>query len=217
MRRESYFLAAMLILAMSGTASAMDLENGADINQVCAACHGEFGQGGKEGEYPRLAGLPAEYIAAQLRKFKSRERVNIPMIPYATDREVPENEVMDIASYLGSIQLMNKLPETTGHVDAFERLQLAKKLVNIPRVDGDLEAGRKRYKWECGSCHGRMLQSRLRFGAPPLIGQYTAYLERQIKKFRTGEREHEDAQLYFGDLSDMDVQNMLAYLSVLDD
>ncbi len=217
MRRESYFLAAMLILATGGTASAVDLENGADINQVCAACHGEFGQGGKEGEYPRLAGLPAEYIAAQLRKFKSRERINIPMIPYATDREVPENEVMDIASYLASIQLMNKLPELTEPIDAFERLQLTKKLVNIPRVDGDLEAGRKRYKWECGGCHGRMVQGNLRFGAPPLIGQYTVYLERQIKKFRTGEREHEDAQLYFGDLSDADVQNMLAYLSVLDD
>ena len=26
---------------------------GMDINGVCAACHGEFGQGGKRGEYPR--------------------------------------------------------------------------------------------------------------------------------------------------------------------
>lgn len=217
MRRESYFLAVMLILAAGGTASAVDLENGTDINQVCSGCHGEFGQGGKGGEYPRLAGLPAEYIAAQLRKFKLRERINIPMIPYATDREVPENEVMDISTYLASIQLMSRLPEITEPIDAFERLQLTKKLVNIPRLEGDLEAGRKRYKWDCGGCHGRQGQGKAKFGAPPLVGQYTTYLERQIKKFRTGEREHEDAQLYFGDLSDTDVRNMLAYLSVLDD
>lgn len=217
MRRESYFLAALLFLAAGGTASAVDVENGSDINQVCAACHGEFGQGGKGGEYPRLAGLPADYIAAQLRKFKARERINIPMIPYATDREVPENEVMDISAYLASIQLMNKLPEAKEPIDAFERLQLTKRLVNIPRLEGDLEAGRKLYKWDCGSCHGRDGLGKVKFGAPPLAGQYSTYLERQIRHFRTGEREHEDAQLYFGNLSDTDIQNMLAYLSVLDD
>ena len=35
-----------------------DPENGEEINELCAGCHGEFGQGGKEGEYPRLAGQP---------------------------------------------------------------------------------------------------------------------------------------------------------------
>ena len=30
--------------------------NGEEINEVCAGCHGEFGQGEKDGEYPRLAG-----------------------------------------------------------------------------------------------------------------------------------------------------------------
>ena len=31
-------------------AAAVDIEKGKEINGTCAACHGEFGQGGKKGE-----------------------------------------------------------------------------------------------------------------------------------------------------------------------
>ncbi|MFA7096073.1 MAG: c-type cytochrome [Gammaproteobacteria bacterium] len=216
MKKYPFLLTAMLIL-VGPPAVAVDLENGEEINQVCAACHGEFGQGGKGGEYPRLAGLPAEYIADQLRKFKGRHRINLPMLPYATDREVPEDQIMDIATYLSSIQLMNKFPEQDAPTDAFARLMLARKVLNIPRWEGDIEAGRKLYKWDCAGCHGRDGLGKPKWNAPPLTGQYSEYLERQIQKFRTGEREHEDAELYFSELSEKDIQDMLAYLSILDD
>lgn len=216
MRKYPFLLTTMLILA-GPPAVAVDLENGADINTVCAGCHGEFGQGGKGGEYPRLAGLPAEYIADQLRKFKRRERINLPMLPYATEREVPEDQVMDIATYLSSIKLLNKFPEEDAPTDALARLMLAKKVLNIPRLEGDIEAGRKIYKWDCAGCHGRDGMGKPKWKAPPLAGQYSEYLKRQIDKFRTGEREHEDTELYFGELSEKDIQDMLAYLSILDD
>ena len=45
----------------AGSAYAIDMENGEEINEVCAGCHGEFGQGGKAGEYPRLAGMPGAH------------------------------------------------------------------------------------------------------------------------------------------------------------
>jgi hypothetical protein len=44
------------------------------------------------GVYPRLAGLNADYLAEQLEKFKSRERGNIPMIPFANEREFPARD-----------------------------------------------------------------------------------------------------------------------------
>ena len=51
----------------------VDLEYGQEINETCAACHGEFGEGMPDGEYPRLAGLPQGYIAKQLRDFYDQE------------------------------------------------------------------------------------------------------------------------------------------------
>ena len=47
-----------------------DLEIGEEINETCAGCHGEYAEGGKGGEYPRLAGLPASYIEKQLHLFQ---------------------------------------------------------------------------------------------------------------------------------------------------
>ena len=40
----------------AGSALAVDLEKGKEINGTCAACHGDQGAGGKKGEYPRIAG-----------------------------------------------------------------------------------------------------------------------------------------------------------------
>ena len=62
-------------------AAAVDLEKGKEINGTCAACHGDQGAGGKKGEYPRIAGQRVAYIENQLKNFRSRTRVNIPMYP----------------------------------------------------------------------------------------------------------------------------------------
>ena len=48
----------VLLFGLSVAAShapAAEEDKGKEINGVCAACHGEFGQGGKRGEYPRIA------------------------------------------------------------------------------------------------------------------------------------------------------------------
>ncbi|RKZ97040.1 MAG: hypothetical protein DRQ43_03535, partial [Gammaproteobacteria bacterium] len=56
------FIIAFLLIPLSHAAE-IDLALGEEINELCAGCHGEYGEGGKQGEYPRLAGLPASYIA----------------------------------------------------------------------------------------------------------------------------------------------------------
>ena len=105
-----------------GETPAIDLELGEEINETCAGCHGEYGQGSIDGEYPRLAGLTAEYIARQLRNFKQRERINIPMLPYTNERELPEGDLVSIAAYLASIQLPTKLPPINeAEFDALKR------------------------------------------------------------------------------------------------
>jgi len=203
-----------------GETPAIDLELGEEINETCAGCHGEYGQGSIDGEYPRLAGLTAEYIARQLRLFKQRKRINIPMLPYTNDRELPEEELVSIAAYLASIELPTKLPPiNAAEFDALKRLQASKKVVNIAAYPGDVEAGRKFYKKECASCHGGGGYGDDNKDAPQLAGQYSRYLLKQVESIRTGERFHEDpddAEI-FREYTDAEVAAMLAYLATLDD
>lgn len=206
---------------VTATETAVDLEYGEEINEICAACHGEYGEGKPDGEYPRLAGLPRAYIAKQLRDFKSRERLNIPMLPYATERELPETDLLSVAAYLEQIDLPTRLPPVEeDSFDAFERLQESKRVVNIARLDGDIRNGERLYQRECGACHARDGYGKPGELIPPLTGQHSAYLQRQIGKYRRGERIHaarpEDGQV-FRQISRHEMHDILSYLSILDD
>lgn len=199
-----------------------DREYGEEINDTCAGCHGEFGQGSLDGEYPRLAGMTPEYIMRQIEHFKSRERLNLPMLPYATDRELPGDDVRIIASYLASIELPSYLPpvdESDPGFNAFERLQDSKKVLNIARYPGNIDAGKRIYERECGGCHGTLGEGDSRRAIPPLAGQHSVYLKRQVEKFRDEERLHdtpEDASI-FRNFSDAEIDDILAWLSIADD
>lgn len=203
-----------------GETPVIDLELGEEINETCAGCHGEYGQGSIDGEYPRLAGLTAEYLARQLRNFKERKRVNIPMLPYTNDRELPEDDLVSVAAYLAAIQLPTRLPPINeAEFDALERLQASKKVVNIATYPGDVEAGRKFYKQECASCHGQDGYGDDGQHIPQLAGQYSQYLLRQVENFRTAERLHDEADdaEIFREYTDVEIAAMLAYLATLDD
>ena len=202
------------------TAPAIDLELGEEINEVCAGCHGEYGQGSLDGEYPRLAGLAAGYIALQLHNFKQRKRINIPMLPYTNERELPEEDLVSIAAYLATIELPTKLPPINeAEFDALERLRASKMVVNIAAYPGDVKAGRKLYKKECASCHGRDGSGDDEELIPPLAGQYSQYLLKQVKDIRAAERFHDDpddAEI-FQEYTDDEIDAILAYLATLDD
>ena len=205
---------------VSGAAS-VDLETGEEINETCAACHGEFGEGMPDGEYPRLAGLPRGYIAKQLRDFKTRARLNIPMLPYTSERELPEEDLVSVAAYLEQITLPTKLPPIDeDNFDAFARLQQSKRVVNIARLDGNIEAGEELYRKDCSSCHARDGYGKPAKQIPPLAGQHSEYLRRQFQKFRSGERLHDDDpddKALFEEISEAQAHDMLSYLSTLDD
>jgi cytochrome c553 len=199
---------------------AIDLDLGEEINETCAGCHGEYGQGSVDGEYPRLAGLTSTYIARQLRLFKQRKRINIPMLPYTNDRELPEADLVSVAAYLASIRLPTKLPPINeAEFDALKRLQASKQVVNIAAYPGDVEAGRKFYKKECASCHGKDGYGDDKHDVPQLAGQYSLYLNRQVENIRVGERLHDDPDDagLFREYSDPEINNILAYLATLDD
>ena len=98
----------LVALALSYPVAAVDIEKGKEINGTCAACHSDNGQGGKKGEYPRIAGQQVKYLETQLRNFRSRTRVNIPMFPYTQERELSDEDIKEISAYLAGIVLDTK-------------------------------------------------------------------------------------------------------------
>ena len=227
-RHATYLLpriTGMLLAAVAAQAPAYDYDagNGEEINEVCAGCHGEFGQGGKDGEYPRLAGQPAEFIAKQLHLFRQRSRPNLAMVEYVDHRQMPDKDIRDVSIYLAGIELQTKLPpvdENAPDFDAYERLLASKRLMQIPRAKGDIEKGQKIYRKECASCHGREGWGDPKKAVPMLAGQYISYLWRQVEKYRKQIRIHDDKapdEELLAEFSDGELQDIFAYLSVVDD
>lgn len=215
-RLPRLLLLAALAFAI-GAAQAQNLDKGKEINTTCAGCHGEFGQGGSKGEYPRIAGQRVGYIIDQLKSFRARTRINIPMYPYTQERELPDEDIKDVAAYLASIELPTKWPVFKDTDDALTRLTLTERVMIIPRANGNLASGETVYQKKCAACHAKNGAGRGMF--PMLVGQYTSYLRRQIDKYLKKERPHDDTEVggVLTTLSEEDVQDVLAYLTSIQD
>jgi cytochrome c553 len=220
----SLFLCTLITCLMATTAFAQaeaessyqyDAENAEDINYLCAGCHGEFGQGGGDGEYPRLAGLPEKYLAKQLRAFINKTRHSIVMLTYANEREMPEADLLDISRYHSELQLLTKMPDVAPDTDSYQILLIAQRVVNVARFDGDFENGELIYNRACKRCHG--LKGVGRGSTPQLAGQFTDYLRIQIEQFRSRERINKKMDKYLDPLTPEEIESVLAYLSIADD
>lgn len=206
---------ALICLAASGAiqAEAPAGDTGKEINGVCAACHGEYGQGGKRGEYPRIAGQRAAYLKDQLKSFRARKRINLPMYPYTQERELSDADIEAVSEYLAAIELPTKWPEFKDSDDALTRLAATEKVMIIPRAEGDLQNGKTLYQKECAACHAKDGRGRGKF--PMLIGQYTNYLMKQAEAYIKGERPHDEEGTVgiLNRLKAQDMQDILAYLT----
>lgn len=206
----------LLGAAAALSAHAVDLEKAKEIYGPCAACHGEFGAGGKKGEYPRIAGQSPKYIEGQLKAFQTRARVNIPMVPYTEERELSDADMKEIAAYLAEIELPTKPPAFTASDGALARLLAMEKVMIIPRAEGNVENGKEVYQKRCAFCHGKTGKGHGTF--PRLVGQYTTYLKKQVDLYLKGDRLHDDETVKDGVLVGLpakDIQDVLAYLTSL--
>jgi cytochrome subunit of sulfide dehydrogenase len=77
MRRAA---AAVLALAAAGLSASASAQDGADalrtrsLAATCAGCHGTEGRAAPGAVLPGLAGIPAPYLAEQMKAFKSGAR-----------------------------------------------------------------------------------------------------------------------------------------------
>lgn len=208
-------LASLAILLVPTAMAEPKLDAGREINGTCAACHGENGQGGKKGEYPRIGGQHLRYLEAQLRSFRARTRMNIPMFPYTQERELSDEDIRDVSAFLAGLTLSTKIPEFKPGTDALTKLLAMEQVMIVPRAEGDVAAGQALYEQNCINCHGKSGKGR---GTTPfLVGQYSTYLMRQAESFRKGDRPHDEEEPggILNQLALGEIQNILAYLTSL--
>ncbi len=215
MRLHIFIPLTLLAVVFASPVTAADLDKGKEINGTCAACHGEFGQGGKRGEYPRIAGQRVKYLENQLKNFRARTRLNIPMFPYTQERELSDDDIKDVAAYLAGVELPTRMPNFVGNEDALTRLLMVDKVMIIPRAEGDIENGGKIYQKQCVACHAKTGKGRGMF--PMLVGQYTSYLKRQVGLYLKGDRPHDEEGVVgvLNGLNPAEIQDILAYLTAL--
>ena len=215
-RRLLVIFGLLLVVGGALPAHAFDLDKAKDIYGPCAACHGEFGAGGKKGEYPRIAGQQPKYMEQQLKAFQSQARLNLPMYPYTKERELPDEDMKLVVAYLAQIELPTRQPVFRESDGALARLLAMEKVMIVPRAEGDVENGKGIYQKNCAACHGKTGQGRGMF--PRLVGQYTSYLKKQIDFYLKGDRPHDEDTAKEGVLYTLpgkDVQDALAYLTAI--
>lgn len=179
-----------------------DMERGKALNRQCALCHGFHGQGVLGGKYPRLAGLPEYYLVGMMDKYKDGTLDYQAMTVVGGLRNLSDADLQSLAAYLSDIDLAAVSP------------------LDIPTPEGaDLENGEDLFQGDCKSCHGRKAEGMKRKESPPLAGQYSEYLLRQIAMFKKKERIHanDEEDETFAEYEPQQIKDILAYISTLDD
>ena len=140
---------------------------------VCGTCHGQQGNG-TQPKFPRLAGQNANYLATQLKAFRSQERGDPDALGYmwGMAAELDDDSIAALAAYYAA-----QKPEAG------------------PRADqAAISRGREIYQNgitaegvpACSSCHGPDAHGQQDF--PRLAGQHEQYILKQLSSFRSNMR-----------------------------
>lgn len=166
-----------------------DAARGEGVAGTCVACHQADGMGmnNPNGEsWPRLAGLPAEYIVKQLYDVKEGRRESATMLPFVN--MLDEQQIADVAAYYAEMEPWPELPTAYHAAD--------------PNNEAEWLAERGDWAEDkmipaCSQCHGPNGQG---VGAtfPPLAGQHPDYIATQLQAWREGTRRNDPNGLMVG-------------------
>jgi cytochrome c553 len=184
-----------LMSFMDTTTQARDSDEGAwpRLTEACVGCHGRQGRSQNQ-HYPNLAGQPAAYVAAQLKRFASGERASPTMAPLAMT--LSETEIEFLAAYYAR---QSATANQTFEPDAQLRAK-GEELVT---------------SGACAACHGEGLMGHEQF--PRLAGQGYDYLLAQLDAFAQGGRKDPSGAMtaVVSTLSEGDRKSLAQYLASL--
>jgi len=143
--------------------------------QGCVTCHGNAGQGTRDGYYPRIAGKPAAYLFNQLVAFRDGQRKYPPMNYLVAT--LPDAYLREIARHFAQ-QRAPFAPQSAAQVDP-ATLERGRVLA----TQGDSRSGVP----ACMACHGVALAG-MEPGIPGLAGLRPNYIVGQLTRWRVGDR-----------------------------
>lgn len=203
--QSAFILIFTMPLALFSIVSQADsIERGQAAAAICASCHQADGSGmnipGAE-SWPRLSGLNADYLVAQVKAFQEGTRTSPTMLPFAS--MLNEQQLVDVAAFYASLPAKPVNPPTA---DA-ALLKHGEKLAN----QGDWD----RYIVPCASCHGAGNQGN---GAefPAIAGQHPGYISQSLLAWQQGQRTSDPQQLMAAiakRLSTYDIEAVSAWLA----
>ncbi len=159
--------------------AAGDAAIGAAQYVVCAACHGQQGEGMVALNAPKIAGQGAWYLKRQLQNYKSGARG-------AHADDVLGRQMAPMAATLVNDAAIDNV---------IAHIQTLPDNPSPATIDGDAGNGEKLYR-VCSYCHGADGQGIQAMNAPRAAGMSDWYLARQLENFREGIRGSHSSDYY---------------------
>ena len=193
-----------------------DPQAGATLAGACAACHGLDGNADADPSlYPRIAGNSERYIAHQLALFKSGERRNAIMEPFA--RPLSAQDMRDLGAHYAAQASGAGIADDTvvadGRYEGMKFYEVGQQLFRAGDASRGLPA--------CMACHGPAGQGNPGPAYPHVAGQQAWYTARRLEEFRAGITEEREPALFkvmaevAKSLSDEEIQALASYLQGL--
>lgn len=145
-----------------------DAERGKTLSATCVACHGVDGNSVNP-IWPTLAGQHPQYIARQLKLYKSGDRDNAVMMPMAMG--LSEQDMADLGAYFGEQEAKLLAADPA-------QIELGEAIYQGGLKDRDIPA--------CMACHGPTGQGNPLSGYPVVANQHAPYTVEQLKLFKQG-------------------------------
>ncbi len=198
------------MLAAQVSWAAGDAAHGETLTQACMGCHGVQGNS-QSGQFPKLAGQSAKYIAKQLQDIKTGKRAVLPMTGLLNN--FSDQDFLDIGAYFQQQTI-------SGGAAKKEWVALGQTVYRSGKMKEGVPA--------CSACHGAKGEGVPAAGFPSLKGQHADYIAVQLKAFRSAGREDLEGSAQRtndGDsmmmrsvaakLSDKEIQAVASYISGL--
>lgn len=167
------------LLTAPAVSLAADVAAGQAAYAVCAACHGQKGEGNVAMNAPQLAGQEGWYIKRQLAAYRDGLRGTAAGDTFGMQMRPMAMAVSDPTAEANLIAYIESLPETD----------------SAPTVSGDVAAGQAAYA-VCAACHGAKGEGNEQLGGPRLAGQDDWYLIRQLNNYNKGLRGYDPRDTY---------------------
>ena len=192
----------LLALVACGQAVAqVDAAAGADKIAICLACHGQDGNVSQLPNVPKIGGQSEKYLLKQMQDIKSGARA----APLMTGmlNTLDEQGLADVAAYYAS----QAAPQGAAEQD---KVALGETLYRAGNAQIGVAA--------CSACHSPNGQGLGSAGYPALSGQDPAYTDLQLRAFRDGIRQNDDAEVMrsiAARLNDEEIAALASYVSGL--